>query len=155
MREELRYQLVIVAVATVVCFVGLGATGLWDMDEALYGSCAREMLERGNWVVPWFNGKMFPEKPPLMFWSMIAGYELFGVNEWGARFFSAVFGVGTALATFQLSRILFSPRVGLWAGLISTSTPMDEALLEKVLDGIRRAVLAVHAELPIPELSVA
>ncbi len=40
-------------------------------------------------------------------------------------------------------------------GLMSTSTPMDEALADEVLDGIRRAVLTVHAELPIPELSVA
>jgi glutamate-1-semialdehyde 2,1-aminomutase len=40
-------------------------------------------------------------------------------------------------------------------GLMSTSTPMDEALVDEVLDGIRRAVLAVHAEQPIPELSIA
>ena len=40
-------------------------------------------------------------------------------------------------------------------GLMSTSTPMDEPLVDEVLDGIRRAVLAVHAEQPIPELSAA
>jgi glutamate-1-semialdehyde 2,1-aminomutase len=40
-------------------------------------------------------------------------------------------------------------------GLMSTSTPMDEALVDDVLDGVRRAVLAVHTELPIPEFSVA
>ena len=78
------------------------------MDEALYTTCAREMLERGNWIVPWFNGEMFPEKPPLMFWTMMGGFELFGVNELGARFFSAVMGVGTALVAFHLGRILFN-----------------------------------------------
>jgi glutamate-1-semialdehyde 2,1-aminomutase len=40
-------------------------------------------------------------------------------------------------------------------GLMATSTPMDEALIEEVLEAIRRAVLAVHAEEPIPELSIA
>jgi glutamate-1-semialdehyde 2,1-aminomutase len=40
-------------------------------------------------------------------------------------------------------------------GLMSISTPMDEAVVDGVLDGIRRAVLAVHAERPIPELSAA
>ena len=40
----------------------------------------------------------------------------------GARFFSAVMGVGTALAAFHLGRILFNARVGLWAGLITAST---------------------------------
>jgi glutamate-1-semialdehyde 2,1-aminomutase len=37
-------------------------------------------------------------------------------------------------------------------GLMSISTPMDEPLVDDVLEGIRRAVLAVHAEQPIPEL---
>ena len=83
---------------------------------------AREMLHRGDWVVPWFNGHMFPEKPVLMFWTMIAGFELFGVNELGARFFSAVLGVGTALFAFHLGRILANARVGLWTGLITAST---------------------------------
>ena len=122
MRELMRYQLWIVAAAGVIFFTNLGGAALWDMDEALYASAAREMFQRGDWVVPWFNGQMFPEKPPLMFWTMMAGFELFGVNELGARFFSAVLGVATALAAFHLGRILFSARVGLWAGLITAST---------------------------------
>ena len=122
MRENAKYQLWIVAAAAVIFFTNLGATGLWDMDEALYTTCAREMFQRGDWVVPWFNGLMFPEKPPLMFWTMMAGFELFGVNEFGARFFSAVFGIATALAAFHLGRILCSARVGLWTGLITAST---------------------------------
>jgi 4-amino-4-deoxy-L-arabinose transferase-like glycosyltransferase len=81
------------------------------------------MVERGNLVVPWFNGTMFPEKPVLMFWTMMGGFQLCGgVNELGARLFSALFGVGTALLAFHLGRILFSVRVGLWAGLITAST---------------------------------
>ncbi len=122
MREQLRYQLFIVAAAGLIFFTDLGGTALWDMDEALYATCAREMLGRGDWVVPWFNGHMFPEKPPLMFWTMIGGYELFGVGEFGARFFSALFGVATALATFHLGRLLCNARVGLWAGLVTAST---------------------------------
>ena len=116
------YQLAIVAAACTIFLPNLGRTGLWDMDEALYASVAREMFQRGDWVVPWFNGQLFPEKPPLMFWTMMGGFELFGVNEFGARFFSAVMGVGTALIAFHLGRLLFSARVGFWAGLITCST---------------------------------
>lgn len=122
MPDHVRLQLLVVAVAAVIFFTNLGLPALWDMDEALYASCAREMFERGDWVVPMFNGRMFPEKPPLMFWTMMAGFELFGINEWGARFFSAVMGVGTALIVFHLGRILWNPRVGLWAGLATAST---------------------------------
>jgi 4-amino-4-deoxy-L-arabinose transferase-like glycosyltransferase len=125
MSQPVRYQLWIVAAATTIFFTNLGGAALWDMDEALYTSCAREMFQRGDWVVPMFNGQMFPEKPPLMFWTIMAGQRLFGgviSEEFGARFFSAVFGVATALATFHIGRILFSARAGLWAGLITAST---------------------------------
>src|SRR3989304_5785520 len=122
MSLHLRYQLWIAAAAGIIFFTYLGAASLWDEDETLYASCAREMLQRGDWVVPMFNGKLFPDKPPLMFWLMMAGFELFGVNEFGARFFSAVLGVGTALLTYHLGRLLFNPSVGLWAGLITASS---------------------------------
>jgi 4-amino-4-deoxy-L-arabinose transferase-like glycosyltransferase len=122
MSQQVRYQLWIVAAAGVIFLTNLGGAGLWDMDEALYSTCAREMLQRGNWVVPWFNGEMFPEKPPVMFWTMMAGFGLFGDNEFGVRVFSAVYGIVTALLAFHLGRILFNVRVGLWAGLITAST---------------------------------
>lgn len=122
MSRLVRYQFWIILAAGVIYFANLGVAALFDMDEALYTTCAREMHDRHNLVVPWFNGEIFPEKPVLMFWTMIGGFELFGVSEFGARFFSAMFGVGTALLAFHLGRILFNPRVGFWTGLITAST---------------------------------
>ena len=118
MPQQLRHQLWIVAAAAVVLFTNLGAAALWDEDEPLYASCAREMLQRGDWVVPTFNGEIFPEKPPLMFWLMMSSFQLFGVTEFAARFWSATLGVGTALLTYHLGRLLFRAEVGFWAGLI-------------------------------------
>lgn len=118
MRQHLGHQLWIVTAAAVVLFTNLGAAALWDEDEPLYASCAREMLQRGDWVVPTFNGEIFPEKPPLMFWLMMGSFRLFGVTEFAARFWSAALGVGTALLTYHLGRLLFRAEVGLWAGLI-------------------------------------
>jgi glutamate-1-semialdehyde 2,1-aminomutase len=38
-------------------------------------------------------------------------------------------------------------------GLMGMSTPMSEETIDEALEGIRRAVLAVHAEAPLPELA--
>lgn len=122
MSQNARYQFWILLAAGVIFFTCLGTAALWDEDETWYASCAREMMQRGDWVVPMFNGQVFPEKPPLMFWTMIAGFQLFGVNELGARFFSAIFGVATALVTYHLGRKLFSDRVGFWGALITASS---------------------------------
>jgi 4-amino-4-deoxy-L-arabinose transferase-like glycosyltransferase len=122
MPQNIRYQIWIALAAGVIFFTCLGTAGLWDEDETLYAACAREMMERGDWVVPMFNGHLFPDKPPLMYWTMMAGFKIFGENEFGARFFSAVLGIATAILTYHLGRKLFGERVGFWAGIVTASS---------------------------------
>ena len=128
MRQSVRHQAWIVLAAVVVFFTNLGATRLWDQDEAYFARCAVEMHQRGEWVVPYFNDEVFAHKPPFMFWMMRLGFELFGVNEFGARFFSGVFGLANALLVYHLGKRLFSPQVGFWAGLAMTTCLMPDVV---------------------------
>ncbi len=128
MRQSVRHQLLIAAAAAIVFFTNLGATRLWDQDEAFFARSAVEMHQRHEWVVPYFNDELFAHKPPLMFWMMRTGFFLFGVTEFAARFWSAVFGVGTALLTYRLGRRLFNANVGLWAGLAMTTAIMFDVV---------------------------
>ncbi len=107
--------------AGLICFVNLGVTGLWDLDEALFTSIAREMSVRGDWVVPTFNTGVFYDKPPLMFWLMMGSFKLLGTSEFSARLPAALLAIGTALATYHLARRLFSAEVGFWAALATAS----------------------------------
>src|SRR5262249_45938593 len=68
--------------------------------------------------VPRFNGQTFSHKPPFMYWAMMVGYQLFGVNEFSARFGSAVFGIFSTLLTYRIGRRLFCAEIGLYGGLI-------------------------------------
>ncbi len=121
MRLQLQHQAWIVLAAAVMFFTGLGASRLWDDDEPKNATCAREMWQRGDPVVPTFNGQLRTDKPALLYWLMMGSYSLFGVNEFAARCPSAVLAVGTSLLTYHLGRLLFRPQVGLWAALIVTS----------------------------------
>ena len=85
-------------------FPGLGKPQLWIYDEVRNAECAREMFERNDWIVPTFNGELRTLKPPLHYYFMFAGFKLFGITEWGARFFSAVFGVLTILVTYFFTK---------------------------------------------------
>ncbi|MHB8970110.1 MAG: ArnT family glycosyltransferase [Pirellulaceae bacterium] len=120
----MRYAVLILTACSVMFFVGLGSTRLWDEDEGFFASTAAEMHAQGDWVVPTFNERLFGHKPPWMYWLMMVGYQLFGVNELGARFFSAVAGTATALLTYRLGARLFNPRVGFLAGLALGSSLM-------------------------------
>ena len=48
MRRQLVHQAAIVLAAGVVFFTNLGGPALWDEDEPLYATCAREMIVRGD-----------------------------------------------------------------------------------------------------------
>ena len=54
MRQPFQLFLLLV-LAGVLFFLGLGAIGLTDRDEGRNAEASREMYERGEWVSPTFN----------------------------------------------------------------------------------------------------
>jgi 4-amino-4-deoxy-L-arabinose transferase-like glycosyltransferase len=105
-------------ISGLVFFVQLGGSRLWDVDEAIFAETAREMFERRDAIVPYFNGHLFTHKPPLMYWGMMAAFQLLGATAFAARSASALFGMASVIATYFLGRRLFSPGAGLWAGIV-------------------------------------
>jgi 4-amino-4-deoxy-L-arabinose transferase-like glycosyltransferase len=124
MPSVVRHSLLIAVVGAIVMFTNLGGPRLWDRDEPRNAGCTAEMLERGDWVTPMFNGELRTHKPILLYWFMMTAYAAFGAGEFAARFWSALLAIGTAWLTYCLGRRLFSPAVGLWAGVILLTTLM-------------------------------
>ena len=124
MAQMIRHCFWLTLAAGVVFFLNLGVPQLWDEDEPKNAACAREMIERGDWVVPMFNYELRTAKPVLVYWFMMSAYKVFGVNEFGARFWSAVLGIATCLLTYGIGRRLFQPAVGLWAGAMLAAALM-------------------------------
>lgn len=124
--ERFWHPLAIALVAGTILFFNLGTGSLYDEDEPKNATCGREMLGRGDWVVPTFNDHLRTDKPILIYWLMLVAYHAFGVSEFSARFWSALLGVGTSVLTYYLGRLLYGPRVAVWAGLIiATSLNFD------------------------------
>lgn len=82
----------------------LGATPIYILDEAKNAECAREMMQRHDFIVPTFNGELRTDKPPLHYFFMMLSYKIFGVNEFAARFFSAIFGILTILVLYVYTK---------------------------------------------------
>jgi 4-amino-4-deoxy-L-arabinose transferase-like glycosyltransferase len=103
-------------------FFPLGSHALWDSDEGRYAEIAREMLASGDWLIPHLNGVLYFEKPPMTYWFTALGLKLFGHNEFGARFFSAFFGLLTIGLICRIGQYWKNERTGLIAGsLLATS----------------------------------
>jgi len=149
MSELSRHRLLLIAIAATVFFVNLGEPRLWDRDEPRNAGCAVEMLDRGDWVTPYFNDEIRTHKPVLLYWLIMSAYSVFGVTEFAARLWSALLAIGTVLCTYHIGRRLFSPRVGFWAGIVLASSLMFDvaaraATPDSVLIFFGAAAIAVY-----------
>jgi len=103
--------------------LSLNLGGTWwlpliDRDEPRFAEASREMLERHDWVVPWFNGEPRYDKPPLIYWAQMVCYRCLGETPVSARLPSALFATGTALLIFFWARRRTQPRTALVAAVI-------------------------------------
>ncbi len=128
------YALPAIAILLLLCwlafFNGLGQLGLTDKTEALFVEVAREMLERNDWVTPWWNGERFFDYPVWGYWMVVGSFRLFGISEWAARLPSALAASAVVFAGFALMLAWASPgeparqrwgRGLLAAGVLATS----------------------------------
>lgn len=104
-------------------FLFLGRIALIEPDEGRYSEIPREMLEKGDFLTPTLNYVHYFEKPPLHYWLNAISFKLFGLNEFAARFSSALAGLLTVLLVYHTARLLFGRREGILAAFIlGTST---------------------------------
>lgn len=118
------HYLILSAMGLVLFFFQLGAASLWDVDEGRNATASLEMLETGNLIVPTFNAQLRVDKPALLYWLQVLSYQAFGVNEFAARFPSALAALFTVLLAYELGRSLFGPMTGFWAGCLAATTPL-------------------------------
>jgi 4-amino-4-deoxy-L-arabinose transferase-like glycosyltransferase len=99
---------------------GTWSLPLIDRDEPRFAEASREMIERGNYIVPYFNNQRRLDKPPLTYWTQIASYHVFGENDFAARFPSAIAAALTSLSILVWGRRIGGEKLGWWAAIIFT-----------------------------------
>jgi len=115
-----RIQVFILLVFCSLLFIlGVGRWDLWNPDEPRYAQVAREMVDRGDWVLMHVNGNTYEDKPPLFFWLIALSSFLWqGFTSFSARFPSAFLSTLTVLLTFFLGKKLYGSRAGFLSALI-------------------------------------
>ena len=100
--------------------VGTWSIPLIDRDEPRFAEASREIIERGDYIVPHFNNQLRLDKPPLAYWAQVASYRIFGESDFAARFPSAVAAALVALAILAWGTRMGGEEVGWWAAIIFT-----------------------------------
>lgn len=105
-------------------FYGLGSYALIEPDEPRYAQASLEMIEGESPLVPLLGGRARINKPPLFYWSIMASYGVFGVNEFAARLPSALAGLLTAVVTCLLARDIYGRSAALFSVPLLYSMPL-------------------------------
>lgn len=98
-----RLLIPVVAVAALLAFLKLDAATLFDVDEAVFAQATKEMVTSGDWITPTYNGVNRFDKPVFLYWFMALSYGVFGINEFGARFPSALAGLLLIVTVFSFT----------------------------------------------------
>ena len=108
---------------------------LWAPDEPDFAQCVKEMRERGAWLLPYWNGAPYSEKPILYYWLMKASALLFdaltgglgfthGVAAWALRLPSVLAAVAFLAAFRSWAGRFLEPGLAEPAALILATTPI-------------------------------
>lgn len=126
-------QAAVAFLALCVFIPGIGSFGLWDPWEVHYGEVGRSMVERGDWISPWWGsywqapgqtpeGEYFFSKPVLLLWMMGIGLQVFGFSDTGIRAGVAIIAILGVFAAYLAGSHIWSRRAGLlMSGALLTS----------------------------------
>jgi outer membrane protein assembly factor BamB len=114
------FVLAIVVFSILLFFVNLGNGVLQVADEQTYSQWAFHMVKTGDYLTPWAYGSVlfWIGKPPLMMWLMSLAYQVFGVNNFASRIWTAAFGTFSLVLVFYLGKKLYNSYVGFLSALV-------------------------------------
>jgi len=109
---------------------------LLPLDDCYYAQKGVEMADRGAFFTVTWGDRVNSQHAPLQFWILGRSFALFGVNDFAARFPSAVMGVALVFMTWAIGRRTLGDPEALTAAclLLTTNT---------VLQNLRRCMLEV------------
>ncbi len=109
--------LILISLWLAIYVAGMFSPPLLDDVDSVHAEAAREMLLRHDWVTLYTDGLRYLEKAPLLYWSIGASYEIFGVSDWSTRFPLMLGVLALVLATYRLGVYAFGERGGFYSGL--------------------------------------
>lgn len=103
---------------------------MMDTTEPRYAEISRLMVERQDWVTPWFDEQTpFWGKPPLSIWAQAVAIHWFGANDLAPRLPSWLLAFVLAAMTAQLASRRSGRPAGPWAAimLVTMALPFTAA----------------------------
>jgi hypothetical protein len=110
-------------VALVLFLPSVWTRDLWNPDEPRYAEATRQMVARGDLLVPHFNGEVYSEKPPLFFWLSLVAGRLPGIPPAaGGRLVGILASIATLILTWRIGTLIMGEATGALAALLLSAS---------------------------------
>ena len=94
------------------------------VDEALYVNASMRMAQEGDWLTPQAFGRLFFQKPPLVYWFSAFSMKVFGLSLFTVRLPGLLFGTAAGAAVFLWCAKYRSVLAGTLAATMLRSCPV-------------------------------
>ena len=113
----MRSLLILLVLPALLLYVSMSFP-LFEPDEGRYAEIPREMMVRGEWVVPYLQAEPYLDKPPLLYWLVTLSYRAFGTHVWAARLVPALAIHLCVLLTYLFGRRILGERAAFYGALM-------------------------------------
>lgn len=120
-------------IAIIAIFTHLGSFPLLAPDEGRNAEVAREMAEKGTWLVPTYDGVTYLDKPAFYFRTVALSLAALGDTEFAARLPSALAALGVLWTVFAFCRQVYDRRTAALAVMVVASLPLIMAFSRIVI----------------------
>jgi 4-amino-4-deoxy-L-arabinose transferase-like glycosyltransferase len=130
-------SLLLLSVLAGLLFLTRLSAPLLEPQEPRYAEIPRQMLARGDWLMPILHGRPYLDKPPLLYWFVMASYRLCGVHDWAARLVPGLAGILIVLVTYLWGRRALNEQAA-WCGALALCLSVRFVYLQRILtfDGL-------------------
>ncbi|MEO8500088.1 MAG: glycosyltransferase family 39 protein [Vicinamibacteria bacterium] len=118
---------ILLALSAAAFTIGLSDAPI-ERAEIYFLDAARAMVERSDWLIPYYRGQPFYDKPPLTYWLIAFSFQWLGPSLFSGRLVAALLALLTLLVTFRATRRLLvapgpdrAPHAGESAALFATA----------------------------------
>ncbi|MEO6323815.1 MAG: glycosyltransferase family 39 protein [Thermoanaerobaculia bacterium] len=121
-----RIPLLLACAAAAIYLTAASCRDFWSPDEPDFAEAVREMRDRGDYLVPYQNGKPYSEKPILYYWAMAAASSPVASRVVPAliRIPSILSGAFLVFGAAWLAGRKGGPREALVAGAVTAVSPI-------------------------------
>ncbi|HPF38686.1 MAG TPA: glycosyltransferase family 39 protein [Phycisphaerae bacterium] len=119
-----KWFLLLVVGSLFVCMFDLSGGSVFEGTDCWVAQTAREMQQRGEWIMPYFSGEERLQKSPGPYWAVILASKIRGVpvDEVAARIPNSLSAVGLIIVIFWLTRRIAGNRAAIFAGFATASS---------------------------------